>query len=232
MASPREQATITVHRVGAEQLPVIVIDSALQQAKMLVELAAAGDWSVTSPFYPGIRATAPQDYASALARVLTPIIQRAFAWPNAEVSPDESTFSLVTTREADLVPFQRVPHFDGTDPYTLAALHFLCETPDTGTAFYRHNETGYESVVPERLETYQKSTDAEHRLGKTPQSGFIRGSGALFTQTALIEGRFNRLLVYQGHTLHCGYIPPDFSYSDDPRKGRLTANTFLRVTPR
>ena len=38
---------------------------------------------------------------------------------------------------------------------------------------------------------------------------------------------FNRLVVYRSHMLHSGRIPPGAELSDDPRRGRLTANIFV-----
>jgi hypothetical protein len=34
-------------------------------------------------------------------------------------------------------------------------------------------------------------------------------------------------VIYHGNLLHSGIIPPDMSFSADPREGRLTANFFL-----
>jgi hypothetical protein len=61
-----------------------------------------------------------------------------------------------------------------------------------------------------------------------PNSGYINGSNAFFEQIGAIEAVPDRLIIYQGILLHSGIIPPDMTFSDDPREGRLTANLFVR----
>ena len=36
-------------------------------------------------------------------------------------------------------------------------------------------------------------------------------------------------MIYQGALLHSGIIPADMAFSDDPRRGRLTANFFVKA---
>jgi hypothetical protein len=60
------------------------------------------------------------------------------------------------------------------------------------------------------------------------RTGYIRGSDALFEQIDAIEAVPDRLLIYQGSLLHSGIIPKGMTLSADPRKGRLTANVFVR----
>jgi hypothetical protein len=43
-----------------------------------------------------------------------------------------------------------------------------------------------------------------------------------------VEGVEDRLLIYRGSLLHSGLIPPNMALSDDPHRGRLTANIFVR----
>jgi len=43
-----------------------------------------------------------------------------------------------------------------------------------------------------------------------------------------VAGTADRLAIYQGCLLHSGIIPPDMDFSDDPRRGRLTANIFIK----
>ena len=58
--------------------------------------------------------------------------------------------------------------------------------------------------------------------------GYISASTPAYEQVAMVEGVRDRLVVYQGCTLHSGVIPPGMSFSPDPRVGRLTANFFVR----
>ena len=49
----------------------------------------------------------------------------------------------------------------------------------------------------------------------------------MFERTGGFEGVFNRLIAYRGSLLHSGDVAPGFGFSDDPRQGRLTVNTFF-----
>jgi hypothetical protein len=54
-------------------------------------------------------------------------------------------------------------------------------------------------------------------------------SDAHYEKIFQVEGRFNRLVIYQGCLLHSGYFSPNFNYSSDPQTGRLTANIFIQT---
>jgi hypothetical protein len=69
----------------------------------------------------------------------------------------------------------------------------------------------------------QKDIDAHG----PPAPDYIRGNDRLYEQTGTVEGQFNRTVIYRGRLLHSATIPPGATLSPDPRKGRLTANTFL-----
>ncbi|RFB04302.1 DUF6445 family protein [Parvularcula marina] len=233
MSQGAPRAEINHELIGDERLPVLIIDNALSGAERLIDLAAQSDWSVRSQYYPGIRAAAPMDYATALSRALEKPIFEAFGWNGGSLTAEETSFSLVTTPPEQLVPYQRVPHIDGTDICTLAVLHFIGRQDDeeTGTSFFRHGRTGFESVNAERHEAYRAATEQDLAEDGEPPEGYIQGSTQRYEQTAFFAGRYNRILVYQGHTLHCGMIPPGFSFNPDPREGRLTVNTFLKYRP-
>ena len=62
-----------------------------------------------------------------------------------------------------------------------------------------------------------------------PTADYVRSDTPLFEQIAAHEARFNRVLIYRGNTLHSGMISADMAFSDDPRTGRLTVNTFARL---
>ena len=59
-------------------------------------------------------------------------------------------------------------------------------------------------------------------------SGYIHGSNQHYEQIGQIEGVRDRLAIYRGAMLHSGIIPPDMTFSNDPRAGRLTANIFIK----
>jgi len=59
-------------------------------------------------------------------------------------------------------------------------------------------------------------------------AGYIRESDSYFERIGAVEGLADRLVIYRGNMLHSGIIPEDMDFSSDPRRGRLTANIFIR----
>ena len=217
---------IVVNRIGAEAEPVVVIDDFAAEPQSLTDRAAADSFSPRGVHYPGIRAPVQPAYLAERLDVLEPVLRGVFGLGRgAELA--ESAFSLVTTPPGELTPIQRLPHFDTTDGKRLALLHYLCGPEKGGTAFYRHRTTGYETVSHERLDTYDAALRTDVAKHGVPH-GYTRASGPIFEQTANVEARFNRMVIYRSRTLHSGQIPDDFTFSTDPRQGRLTVNIFLQ----
>lgn len=223
--NPRAAAALT--HIGAEREPLLRIDDLLRDPQALIDYAASE--TAFAPAYgpeggyPGIRAPAPLDYVEAVARAVDPLLRDAFGL-GAEVRLGcaECNFSLVTLLPDALVPAQRVPHVDTTNPLQFAFLHYLCGPEQGGTGFYRHRATGYETLTPERLPHYE-AIRAEEAAGQ----GYIAGDTVHFAQTDAVEAARNRLVVYRSRILHSGRIAEGATLSSDPRKGRLTANIFV-----
>ena len=131
----------------------------------------------------------------------------------------------MTRPPAELALRQRIPHTDTPNPGMIALLHYLTEPGCSGTSFYRHRATGFENVTPERRSAYEARLAEETR--RDEPRGYIGGDTALFERTGGVEGVFNRLIAYRGTLLHSGDVAADFAFSDDPGRGRLTANTFF-----
>lgn len=216
-----------------EQSPVVVIDEFSGDPERIAQIAEGlGAFPpVTSGYYPGLRRFIGEDDAEAWDYVQESC-ERAAQFIGGAFDVDgfdllESSFSLVTLKPADLLPVQRAPHFDSPDPQYYAVLHYLRVPPGTGTAFYRHRSTGIERVTETNVDKFVRTAKAE--TGEFPtDTGYIQGSDAFYAQIGAIEAVPDRLLVYQGSLLHSGVIPPDMSFSPDPRHGRLTANIFVR----
>ncbi|MGH8263241.1 MAG: DUF6445 family protein, partial [Steroidobacteraceae bacterium] len=218
-----------VEHMGAEQAPVLVIDQFLADAQILVDYAAAHARFAPDAdgFYPGVRAPAPPIYSFTVRAFLAEIIGAAFGLGASRVVRELSSFSLVTTRPDDLHLLQRLPHFDNTNDRQLALLHYLCPASDGGTSFYRHRKTGFESIRPHRLSDYGRALDSELASLGVPAPRYIVGDTEQFERIGRFEAGFNRMLVYRSITLHSADIAPTFEGRDDPRSGRLTANTFF-----
>jgi len=227
---------ISFQEIGQSKSPVLVIDEFMANARQVVEAAAA-----LGPFppegntaYPGLRrqigpGDAASGYVMAALQAAAPSIREAFKAASFAIT--EASFSLVTTRPENLRGVQRIPHIDSDDQALLAVLHHLHDIPDTGTAFYRHIATGIERADQTTSTRLREHLQAEGALLEQASTGFAGDTSSTFEKIFTVEGRFNRLVIYPGCLLHSGVISPNFVYSPDPRKGRLTANIFVRTNP-
>ena len=220
-----------LRRIGAHLSPVVVIDAFSGTVGEIVETAAA-----LAPFgrpregyYPGLRRVlderdgAAWDYVARTLNAVSPFVGGGFDADRFDLI--EASFSMVTDAPGRLAPAQRGPHFNSTDPDYLAILHYLHVSADTGTAFYRQRSTGIERVDAGNVDRF---IAAARREG-VELEGYTSGSNRHFEQVAAVEGVPDRLIVYQGCLLHSGVIPAQMTFSVDPRRGRLTANFFIRA---
>jgi hypothetical protein len=99
-----------------------------------------------------------------------------------------------------------------------------------GTAFYRHRATGLDAVRPDQESGFCRLRDKE-LTESPPPAAYVTDDMEYFEQTAEVEARFNRLLIYRSQHLHSGVISPDMNFSANPREGRLTANVFITYRP-
>jgi hypothetical protein len=144
--------TPELRRVGAGRSPVVVVDGFCERLPAIVDLAAAMAPfpRITGNYYPGLRRVIHERDETAFAyvretlRIAAPFIGGAFDMDAFDLI--EASFSMITAPPATLLPAQRAPHFDSTDPDYIALLHYLSDTPGTGTAFYRQRATGIEVV--------------------------------------------------------------------------------------
>jgi hypothetical protein len=135
-------------------------------------------------------------------------------------------YSLVTTPPEQLASIQRVPHVDSLARTGLASIHYLFKAPLGGTAFYRHRQTGFESIDESRADVYFPRLEQQReRLPAT--AGYINGDTEEFEQIASEEGVFNRMLVYRRNMLHSGCIGRQFVPDPNPASGRLSINCFF-----
>lgn len=216
-----------VDYIGNSRAPILVIENAWPEPLSLVDVASSKhDYSLRSFYYPGVRSSAPPEYAHAIVAKLEQLICQTFNL-SSTLNITDSTFSLIATPASKLVPFQRVPHFDSNDPNRLALLHYLCGPKHGGTSFYRHRSTGIEEITGENQAMYTSAVNAEVKSLGMPPAQFIDGDTNLFERIAKYECTFNRVLIYRGRLLHSVNAPVTETPSTDPRTGRLTVNTFL-----
>lgn len=217
-----------LRRFGTSQSPVVVIDGFSGDARAVVETAAAlaPFPSSAGTYYPGLRRILSErdldawHYVETLLHAAAPFLGGAFDFVRFDLL--EASFSMVTAPPETLAPAQRAPHFDFADPDYVAILHYLADTP--GTAFYRQCLTGIETITEANREAFIAA--ASHESGSL--TGYINGSNGHFEQIGMVEGDMDRLAIYQGRLLHSGLIPEGMDFSADPRRGRLTANLFVK----
>jgi hypothetical protein len=218
--------------MGNEKNKVLCFDNFLANPAQLIDHARR---SVFSPYpvavqrkgYPGVRTAAPADFGSELRGRIGDIIKNEFGIPaGAGITPLQDALCLMTVPETELGPLQRVPHFDASNPRFFATLLYLCGEEHGGTGFYRHNSTGYESIIPERCDHYFDSSYEELNSRK-PDKRYFSESNDFYTRVGFIPAKFNRLVVYRGCVLHSANILSGISLNPDPDTGRLTANIFF-----
>jgi hypothetical protein len=218
---------ITVHRVGREAQPVVVIDGFAPDPDALRDAAIAATFGPAAQHYPGIRAALPPSYLPSqldvLADILGPLLGRSGA-----VDVIDASFSMVTTPPDQLEVRQRFPHCDAFGADRIALVHYLAPMGD-GTAFFRHRSTGFETLDEERAPIFFGQLEAEIRYGGLPPARYVTGDTPLFERIFEVEARYNRALVYPSYLLHSGAIAPDAVLSSDPALGRLTVTGFLSV---
>ena len=223
---------------GLEHNRLVVIDDFLSDAQGAVEIAKA-----IEPFaperataYPGLRHQLTPDqsqgaaYVRAVLAAAAPVVCRMYGVRSFDIV--EASFSIVTRRPADLEPRQRLPHFDSFDPDHVAILHHLHRLPDTGTAFYRHSRTGFETASEARRSALEVAWAQDQIDYGDPKAAFAAESDGRYERIFSVAGRFNRLLVYQGALFHSGILPPDFAFDSNPATGRLTGTIFLKLNRR
>jgi hypothetical protein len=215
--------------LGTEGAPLLVIDNLVADPERLVSRAVQRSFDARSEYFPGPRTRAPAMFESFLESVLNPLLPEHFGMRPGRFRFSMCHYSLVATPPEQLRFLQRVPHIDSVGTDRLATVLYLFRGRWDGTAFYRHRQTGFESIDKPRWETYFRRLEAESHGADAPRPGYINGSTALFEQIARVDGVFNRLLVYRQSSLHSACIDDDDVPPADPRLGRLSINTFIEV---
>ena len=225
----RAEAKLT--RIGRRGIAIARIDNALCDAEGVAAVGFAQTYTEDrGNLYPGMRAAMTESFSSALRSWLTPILQRSGILSDSQViHRGSSFFSVVTTPSQDLLPIQRIPHYDSTDPKLLAAVIYLCDTRFAGTSFYRHRRTGYEEITEENRDNYQIALDHDMRVHGPPPREYMNGGNRLFEAIFSNELEFNSAIVYPGRVLHAGNIEKHFAAPQDQSGWRLTITALLQT---
>ena len=223
--------SLVTQTIGLERRLVAVIENFAQDPAALIAHAENGEpfRGAAGDLYPGIRKSAPPEYANDFCARYGEVIREHFELPAGSVPRVIfSAFSITTTQPQRLRPVQRVPHFDTSAATQLAIVHYLCGPEHGGTSFYRHRSTGFETISQERLQTYAETLKREVMTEHPPPAKYMDGDDPLFIRISTFEARFNRALVYASNVLHSGDIRRISSPETAPRDARLTINSFVR----
>ncbi len=224
---------IRVEHVGAERMPLLIVDDLVDRPDDLVAYAASNcTLAPPTDMYPGLRTPAPKSYVEVLRKGLTEAINAAYALPEFELHGAISYLCVVTTKPQDLKPVQCMPHIDGTTANDFSMVHYLCSPDYAGTSLYRHRRTGY-ALIPEFRHDHYRSV-LEQELRETPWTNqdYINGSTEKFERIASTAVAFNRLVLYPSHALHSADIGRDFAFDPDPRSGRFSVNSRIQMRPK
>ncbi len=219
-------ARVKLRHYGEELNPLIIIDDLLLNPDDLIECAVQTRFSTPeATHYPGLNAALPAAYLNTLLPVLRPSLMRAFGVGEAALMA-RAFFALSTKRAEEMVPLQKIPHYDQPDPRCLAMVHYLGRDQAGGTGFFRHIPSGFESIDSTRREAYMQQVNRElEALGDT-LTGYTGPRTPNYELLETVEPEFNRLVIYRSHVLHCALFD-GARLTDDPCTGRLTANSFF-----
>ncbi|HEY6815172.1 MAG TPA: DUF6445 family protein [Croceibacterium sp.] len=229
--APTGSFTHRVIEVGAERNRVLIVNnpfrdpaSLVRYAKDHVQFAFGADGS----YYPGVRGQAPEAYLRAFLRTLAVLMRETFEIPEWASFQPSAMYSLTTRRPQDLLPRQRIPHYDGAGRRMFSAVHYLFHGPLGGTSFYRHRATMFEAITEDREQSYEQIVAREIQETPPPDQYFTR-STELFEETFNVPGAYNSLVIFPGQLLHSGTINWGEGLSEDVEQGRLTLNAFFRL---
>jgi len=223
-------ARVKLRQYGEGQNVLLVIDDVLLNPDDLIESAAATPFSAPeATFYPGLNAPLPHAYLHTLLPILRPSLIRAFGIGEGRLL-SHAFLALSTMEVEDMVPLQKIPHYDQPDPRCLAMVHYLGRDQGGGTGFFRHIPTGFESIDRTRREAYMQRVASELETLGNRLTGYTGPDTLNYELLETVEPQFNRLVIYRSNVLHCALVD-GARLTDDPRTGRLTANSFFTPAP-
>ena len=217
---------ITRRRIGNEVEPLVIIDGFAGDPDGLRVAATRSNFVSAGQHYPGVRAPLPDPYLRDQLPLVARALGREFG-PCRRIRVVDAQFSIVTMAPDALDIRQRLPHVDAYGRDRIALIHYLSPTNRDGTAFFRHRDTGFETIDEARAPVFFERLG--NQVEAMPPQGYIADDTALFERTALIDAAYNRALLYRSYVLHSGAITDDAVLSADPAVGRLTITAFLAI---
>jgi hypothetical protein len=225
-------ASVSSARVGKCPIAVTVADNVLLHPQQLAEFGRGLKFvEDDSNLYPGIRARLPEDFSRPFHEWLTNTLRcTGVLEESSYVHEDASFFSIVNKNRANLLPLQRIPHYDSIDPRVFAAVVYLFDRANSGTSFYRHRTTGYETIGDDNKDNYKMALNRNMKTLGPPAREYANGSNALFERTHSVDSVFNRIVIYSGNVLHAADIDGSLFTGNDNSQWRLTISSLIKST--
>jgi hypothetical protein len=223
-------ASVSSVRVGRCPIAVTVADNVLLRPQQLagfgLGLKLVED---DSNLYPGVRARVPAEFSRPFHAWLTRTLRGTGVFEEGRhIHDDASFFSIVDKNPAKLLPLQRIPHYDSADPSVFAAVIYLFYRANSGTSFYRHRTTGYETIGVDNKDNYKMALNRNMKNLGPPVREYTNGSNDLFERTHSVDSAFNRIVIYSGTALHAADIDGSlFSNGNDNSRWRLTVTSLI-----
>jgi plasmid maintenance system killer protein len=227
-------ASVRSVRVGECPIVVTVADDVLLRPQQLAEFGQGLTFvEDDTNLYPGVRARVPAEFSRPFHAWLTRTLQRTSVLEEGcYINDDASFFSIVNKSRADLLPLQRIPHYDSADPRVFAAVIYLFDRANSGTSFYRHRSTGYEKIGDDNAGNYKIALNRNMKQFGPPAREYTNGSNALFERMHSVESAFNRIVIYSGNVLHAADIDGSLVSGNDNSQWRLTISSLIKSTSR
>jgi hypothetical protein len=224
-------ASVRSARVGKCPIAVTLADNVLLRPQQLVEFGLGLKFvEDDSNLYPGVRARVPAEFSRPFHAWLTRTLHgTGVLAESGYIHDDDSYFSIVNKSRANLLPLQRIPHYDSSDPRVFASVIYLFDRANSGTSFYRHRTTGYETIGVDNQDNYRIALNRNMKNLGPPAREYTNGSNALFERTHSVDSVFNRIVIYSGNVLHAADIDGSLFNGNDNGQWRLTVSSLITL---
>jgi hypothetical protein len=225
-------ARVSSARVGNCPIAVTVADDVLLHPWRLAESGLSHEFAEDAGnLYPGVRARVPTQFSRPFHAWLTRTLHSTGVLEESRhIQADASFFSIVNKSRENLLPLQRIPHYDSTDPGVFAAVIYLFERANSGTSFYRHRITGYEKINGDNEDNYRTALNRNMKKSGPPAREYMNGSNELFERIHSVDSAFNRIVIYSGNVLHAADIDGSLFAGNDNSQWRLTVSSLIKAT--
>jgi uncharacterized protein DUF6445 len=225
-------ASVSSVRVGECPIAVTVADNVLLRPQQLAEFGLGLKFvEDDSNLYPGVRARVPAEFSRPFHAWLTRTLHcTGVLKESCYIHDSASFFSVVNKNRANLLPLQRIPHYDSTDPRVFAAVIYLFDRANAGTSFYRHRMTGYEKIGVDNKDNYKVALNRDMKNRGPPAREYTNGSNALFERKHSVDSAFNRIVIYSGNALHAADIDGSLFNGNENSQWRLTVSSLANST--